>query len=112
MNFVVTIDLFCLIRDDAESRSTFAQELSKARQLAAENLKRAVESEERSQGAIEMQKSMEQDIKEAAEVQKFNAQLHKDLAREQVHRKRLHNEIEDMKGDMICMSCVEDNGLL
>jgi kinesin family member C2/C3 len=31
-------------------------------------------------------------------VQKFNAQLHKDLLREQMARKKLHNDMEDMKG--------------
>jgi DNA replication protein DnaC len=41
---------------------------------------------------------MQNEIMEARQVQQFNAQLHKDLAREQAARKRLHNEMEDLKG--------------
>eukprot|EP00595_Chromulina_sp_UTEXLB2642_P000751 CAMPEP_0196763324 /NCGR_PEP_ID=MMETSP1095-20130614/3848_1 /TAXON_ID=96789 ORGANISM="Chromulina nebulosa, Strain UTEXLB2642" /NCGR_SAMPLE_ID=MMETSP1095 /ASSEMBLY_ACC=CAM_ASM_000446 /LENGTH=433 /DNA_ID=CAMNT_0042116253 /DNA_START=661 /DNA_END=1962 /DNA_ORIENTATION=+ len=41
---------------------------------------------------------MQNEISEARVVQQYNAQLHKDLAREQLARKRLHNEMEDLKG--------------
>lgn len=41
---------------------------------------------------------MQNEIIESRQVQQFNAQLHKDLAREQAARKRLHNEMEDLKG--------------
>ena len=48
-----------------------------------------------------MQRLMQSDIEEARQIQGFNAQLHKDLGREQVARKRLHNEMEDMKGTCV-----------
>jgi hypothetical protein len=87
----------------AERKAKFAEDLSNAQQLAEANLKRATEADERARAALEVQKSMELEIEEAREVQKFNAQLHRDLAREQAHRKRLHNEIEDMKGILLCV---------
>ena len=37
-------------------------------------------------------------MQEAQRLQLTNMQLHKDLAREQQVRRRLHNEMEDMKG--------------
>ena len=41
---------------------------------------------------------LEIEVAEARALEQYNQQLHKDLAREQIARKRLHNEIEDMKG--------------
>ena len=41
---------------------------------------------------------MQTELAEAKVVQKYNAQLHKDLQREQLARKKLHNDMEDMKG--------------
>lgn len=82
----------------AERKSKFAEELSNAQQLATANHKRAIEADTAANASLELQKLMEAEIAEAREVQKFNAQLHRDLGREQAHRKRLHNEIEDMKG--------------
>ena len=41
---------------------------------------------------------MQNEIAEARQIQQYNAQLHKDLFREQTARKRLHNEMEDLKG--------------
>lgn len=75
-----------------------ASELSNAQMLADASNKKAKEFEEQANAAIEAQKAMESEIIEAREVQKFNAQLHRDLQREQGLRKKLHNEIEDMKG--------------
>ena len=44
------------------------------------------------------QKTVQTELAEAKVVQKYNAQLHKDLQREQLARKKLHNDMEDMKG--------------
>ena len=55
----------------------------------------------RADAAESMQRLMQSDIEEARQIQGFNAQLHKDLGREQVARKRLHNEMEDMKGTCV-----------
>ncbi len=38
------------------------------------------------------------ELAEAKVIQKYNAQLHKDLQREQLARKKLHNDMEDLKG--------------
>lgn len=57
-----------------------------------------MEAAERAEAAEQAQAVMMQEIEEARAVQQFNAQLHRDLAREQQARKKLHNEIEDMKG--------------
>ena len=54
-------------------------------------MKRAAEAEE-------AQRLMQNEIDEARIIQKFNAQLHKDLLREQLARKKLHNDMEDLKG--------------
>lgn len=51
---------------------------------------------------------MQGELAEAKVVQKYNAQLHKDLQREQLARKKLHNDMEDMKGEwsLLLLSCV------
>eukprot|EP00604_Paraphysomonas_vestita_P000470 CAMPEP_0174825794 /NCGR_PEP_ID=MMETSP1107-20130205/43118_1 /TAXON_ID=36770 /ORGANISM="Paraphysomonas vestita, Strain GFlagA" /LENGTH=702 /DNA_ID=CAMNT_0016057769 /DNA_START=1510 /DNA_END=3618 /DNA_ORIENTATION=- len=82
----------------AETKSKFAQELSNAQSLVEMYQKKNQEAKERAEAAEEAQRSMIQEIEDAKMVQKFNAQLHRDLAREQAARKKLHNEIEDMKG--------------
>jgi len=82
----------------AEKAAQFAIELSNAQSEADTNKKRYLTAEERADFAEEQLKICQQEIEEARQVQQFNAQLHRDLAREQKARKRLHNEIEDMKG--------------
>lgn len=82
----------------SEKAEQFAVELSNAQSEADTNKKRYVTAEERAEFAEEQLKVCQQEIEEARQVQQFNAQLHRDLAREQKARKRLHNEIEDMKG--------------
>jgi hypothetical protein len=82
----------------AEMKSQFAQELSHAQSLVEVYEKKNKEAQERVEVAEEAQRGMMQEIEEAKMVQKYNAQLHRDLAREQAIRKKLHNEIEDMKG--------------
>ena len=87
-----------LSREMADTRQKAAEELSNAEMLIEVSNKKASEAEERAEHAIAEQRSMVVEIEEARQVQQFNAQLHRDLAREQVARKRLHNEMEDMKG--------------
>ena len=82
----------------SEKAAQFAAELSSAQSEAENNKKRYIAAEERADFAEEQVKVCQQEIAEAREVQQYNAQLHRDLAREQKARKRLHNEIEDMKG--------------
>ena len=52
----------------------------------------------RTELAETLQKNMQHQVEEAKQIHQFNSQLHKDLAREQLARKRLHNEMEDLKG--------------
>ena len=59
-----------------------------------DTLKRAEEAEF-------YQKTVQAELAEAKVVQKYNAQLHKDLQREQQARKKLHNDMEDMKGELL-----------
>ena len=81
-----------------QAKAKFAESLSAA-QLAAEDTKKvAEEASRRADQAEGVLRSMQQEIMEARTVQQYNAQLHKDLQREQTVRKRLHNEMEDMKG--------------
>jgi hypothetical protein len=61
------------------------------KKMAEESLKRAEEAEQ-------FQKLVQAELAEAKVIQKYNSQLHKDLQREQVARKKLHNDMEDMKG--------------
>jgi hypothetical protein len=82
----------------AEVKAKYAEELSNAQSLVEMFQKKNQEAQERVEAAEEAQRSMMQEIEEAKMVQKYNAQLHRDLAREQAIRKKLHNEIEDMKG--------------
>ena len=56
------------------------------------------EATRRAEEAEAYQKSIQAELAEAKVVQKYNAQLHKDLQREQQARKKLHNDMEDMKG--------------
>ena len=75
-----------------------AQELSAA-QMKIDDLKKAnAELLRRAEMAEAAMREMQAEVQEARAVQQYNTQLHKDLTREQVQRKRLHNEIEDMKG--------------
>lgn len=46
-------------------------------------------------------------MEQAREISKYNAQLHRDLGREQKMRKKLHNDIEDMKGLVISFALDE-----
>lgn len=82
----------------AETKSKFATEVSNAKSEVEMYLQKFKEAQERAEAAEEAQRSMMQEIEDAKMVQKYNAQLHRDLAREQAVRKKLHNEIEDMKG--------------
>jgi hypothetical protein len=74
-----------------ERKMKFNQELLSAQMIAETAIRRA-------EAAEAMQKLLKDNIDEARQIQNLNAQLHKDLAREQIGRKRLHNELEDLKG--------------
>lgn len=87
-----------LTRELADRKADFAQEISSALLLAENNKKLADESIRKAELAEEVQKSLQGELKEAKIIQQFNIQLHKDLQREQNARKKLHNEMEDLKG--------------
>lgn len=94
-----------LRRELAERKAQFAQEISAAN-MKIEDLQRICEEmTRRAEEAETYQKMVQEEIAEAKVVQKYNAQLHKDLQREQLARKKLHNEMEDMKGivDFVAM---------
>jgi hypothetical protein len=87
-----------LNREVGDTRSKAAEELSNAEMLIEVSKRRAAEAEQRAEEAVGEQRQMVGEIEEARQVQQYNAQLHRDLGREQQARKRLHNEMEDMKG--------------
>jgi predicted RNase H-like nuclease (RuvC/YqgF family) len=80
-------------------KAQYAQEISSA-QLQIQDFQKTVEETlRRAEEAEAYQKSVQSELAEAKVVQKYNAQLHKDLQREQLARKKLHNDMEDMKGN-------------
>jgi hypothetical protein len=82
----------------ADTRAKAAQELSNLQMLVEVANKKVAESEARADEAHIQLRAMQADIEEARVIQQFNAQLHRDLTREQNARKKLHNEMEDLKG--------------
>lgn len=90
-----------LRRELADQKAQFAQEMSAAQMKMADMQRLTEELTHRAEEAENYQRMVVEEIAEAKVVQKYNAQLHKDLQREQLARKKLHNEMEDMKG----MSC-------
>ena len=84
--------------DMADRKAKMAQELSAAQLELEDRKKFAEESCKRADEAEALQRTMQQEVMEARQIQAFNDRLHKDLHREQLARKRLHNEMEDMKG--------------
>jgi len=91
------MELEALGRDIAERKAQFAEQILAAQLEAEDARKRADEASSRADQAENVLRSMQTEILEARKCAQFNAQLHKDLLREQVARKRLHNEMEDMK---------------
>ena len=91
-------EIKALNREIADRKSEYAQEISAAQLLAENNKKLADEASKRAEAADEIQKALQAELVEAKIIQQFNVQLHKDLAREQNMRKKLHNELEDLKG--------------
>lgn len=87
-----------LARDIADRKAQYAQEISACTLLAENNKKLGEEALKRAAEAEEIQLALQSELTEARMIQQFNVQLHKDLLREQNARKKLHNEIEDMKG--------------
>lgn len=88
----------CLCRELTDRKAQFAQEISSAN-IQIEDFKAASESAlKRAEEAEAYQKAVQAELAEAKVVQKYNAQLHKDLQREQLARKKLHNDMEDLKG--------------
>lgn len=91
-------ELEALRRELADRKEQFAKETSAA-QLEIEDLKKSSEENtRRCEEAVATLKAAQDEIAESKIVQKYNAQLHKDLQREQLARKKLHNEMEDLKG--------------
>jgi len=81
-----------------EEKARFTKMLSEAKGAAEDSKKFAEESCKRADAAEAIQRTMQTEVMEARQVQQYNERLHKDLTREQLARKRLHNEMEDMKG--------------
>lgn len=87
-----------LRKELTDRKAQFAQEISSAN-IQIEDFKAASESAlKRAEEAEAYQKAVQAELAEAKVVQKYNAQLHKDLQREQLARKKLHNDMEDLKG--------------
>jgi len=81
-----------------EIKAKFVQDLSNAELLAESNNRKAQEAEEAADEARALAKSYESEIHEMRDIKKMNQKLLVDFNKEQLIRKRLHNEIEDMKG--------------
>ena len=81
-----------------EMKSKFVQDLSNAELLAEANNRKAAEAEEAANEARALAKNYEDEIHEMRDIKKMNQKLLVDFNKEQIIRKRLHNEIEDMKG--------------
>lgn len=91
-------ELEALRKELAERKVQFAKEMSAA-QLEIDDVKKLMEENSiRAEEAVKTLKQVQDEIAEAKIVQKYNAQLHKDLQREQLARRKLHNEMEDLKG--------------
>ena len=82
----------------AEERSNLTRKVTAVAMELEHSKKETVEAVQRMKAAEELQASMRDEIVEAKATIQLNIQLHKDLTREQQARKRLHNEMEDMKG--------------
>eukprot|EP01032_Pedospumella_encystans_P022868 gene22868-25901_t len=91
-------DIDRLSRELAEMKAQYAQEISAAHMQITDFQKTVEETLRRAEEAEAFQKTVQTELAEAKVVQKYNAQLHKDLQREQLARKKLHNDMEDMKG--------------
>jgi multidrug efflux pump subunit AcrA (membrane-fusion protein) len=92
------VEIDSLSRELADIKSRYAKEITAAN-ITAENCKKVCEEAVRRMAVAEdLANSMQAEVTEAKEVAQFNAQLTKDLNREQLTRKKLHNEMEDMKG--------------
>ena len=81
-----------------EKLMNMAKEISSLKIEMKEAAERADAQSSRAEAAEALQKIMQNEIVEARSIMQYNSQLHKDLAREQLARKRLHNEMEDLKG--------------
>ena len=82
----------------AQKKAKMTAELSQARMEAEDAKRNTEEQNKRADAAEAVQRTMQQEVMEARQIAAFNDRLHKDLHREQLARKRLHNEMEDMKG--------------
>jgi hypothetical protein len=91
-------EIDALSKELAEVKSQFAQEISSAHMKISDLTKTMAIAQQQANEAISFQKEMQAELDQAKVVQKYNAQLHKDLLREQVARKKLHNDMEDLKG--------------
>jgi hypothetical protein len=85
-------------RELGERKAQFAQEISAANMQIGDLTKKVESSQAIADEAMAFQQRVQDELEQAKLVQKYNAQLHKDLQREQLARKKLHNEMEDMKG--------------
>lgn len=91
------MEVEALNRDMAERKAKLAEEVAASKLETDDARKRADDASARADQAENVLRSMQAEILEARKCMQFNAQLHKDLQREQLARKRLHNEMEDMK---------------
>ena len=91
------VEVEALNRDMAERKAKLAEEVAASKLETDDARKRADDASARADQAENVLRSMQAEILEARKCMQFNAQLHKDLQREQLARKRLHNEMEDMK---------------
>jgi hypothetical protein len=82
----------------AAAKVHFAENLSRAEMMSEAASRQTKEAEERAEEALSTMRSLEQEVLEGRDFKQMNAQLMRDLHKEQMIRKKLHNEIEDMKG--------------
>ena len=87
----------------SHAKATFEEEMKDAKEATAKAAQITKDcSEEAVQAEDELQ-GLQGEVTAARQVMQINTQLHKDLHREQQARRRLHNELEEMKGKVRIM---------
>lgn len=85
-------------KEIGESSSKAAQDLMEKTLLVEELMKKVEDAQNSRDEATATAQAAQDKIAEARITHKKNDDLHKDLVREQLRAKKLHNELEDMKG--------------
>jgi len=92
-----------LAADLESSKATFDTEIKDAKEATAKAGQMTKDCSSEAVKAEDEIQALQSDVVAARSVMQVNMQLHKDLHREQQARRRLHNELEEMKGKVRIM---------